>query len=474
MSSDAGVRTLVSTEPASGRSLGEFEVLDAHQVQDLVDRARRAQPGWAALGPRGRRTHLRALAEAITAVADELAELDSRDCGNPVRVMLVDVHKAAEYLYYFAELGTELGGRLFSLGSGMRALASREPYGVVGVITAYNHPFYFSVVKCVAALAAGNAVVLKPPEEAPLSTLRLAELVGRTMPADVLLVATGDGSTGAALVRARGVGRISFTGSLEVGRLVLSACGEQMRVGTAETGGKNPFIVLPGVDPEAASAAAVQSLNLTSVAGQSCSSTSRVLVHASLHAAMVEQLRTRFDAITLGMPEDPSTQMGCLISMDHLLRIERAVSEAERDGATVVTGGRATEERLPSEGAFYRPTLVDGVTPGMPIARNELFGPVLVVIPWESEDELLEIANGLEYGMSANVWAADERDGRRIADALRVGTVWLNWGLVPMPVGVPFGGVGSSGTTRDHSMEELESFTVIKTIGLPDPRDPAQ
>jgi acyl-CoA reductase-like NAD-dependent aldehyde dehydrogenase len=463
------VRSITSVEPATGRPLGSFPVLGAGDVEKLVVRAGQAQEGWGRLGPRGRRRHLLALAGAIEARLAEIALLDSRDSGNPLRAMRADVAKSVEYLHYFAELATELGGRLFSLGSGARALASREPYGVVGVITAYNHPFYFSIVKSVAALAAGNTVVLKPPEEASLSSLLLSELATQSLPEGVLQVATGDASTGEALVRAPGVRRISFTGSLEVGRRVLAASGEQMRVATAETGGKNAFIVMPGVDLGKAADAAVQCLNLTSVAGQSCSSASRLLVHAGLRDALVDEIRRRFDGIELGMPEQPDTQMGCLISTAHVDRIDTAVAQAQGAGARVVTGGRPWGGDLPAHGAFYRPTLVADVQPTMPIARQELFGPVLSVIEWRDESELLEIANGVDYGMSANVWAGQERDARRVAEGLRVGLVWINSPTIPIPVGVPFGGVGNSGTTRDHSMEELESFTTIKTIGLPDP-----
>ncbi|MEA2660516.1 MAG: betaine-aldehyde dehydrogenase [Chloroflexota bacterium] len=451
-----------AVNPATSERLGEFEATDARALDEAVDRAAHAAAPWAGLGPRGRRAALRRLADAIDRRAGEIALLDARDSGNALHSMQADVAKAVEYLHYFAEIAGEAGGRLVPLADGRNAVVSREPFGVVGVITAYNHPFYFSISKSAAALAAGNVVVIKPPEQATLSSLLLRELAADTLPAGVLTVAPGEASTGELIVGHPGIPRISFTGGQSAGRMVLAAAGQRLKIATVELGGKNAFVACGDVDVAATAAAAARSLNLLSVAGQSCSSTSVLFAHESVHDELVAAVCREFERVPVDLPERPGVHMGCLISTEHRASVHAYVEGAIGEGADLVTGGHPVDA-FP-KGAFYPPTLLSGVRSSFRIAREEVFGPVMAIISWSSEDELVAAVNSTGYGMTANVWSADERRAWDIARRLTVGYAWINAPTIALPVGLPFGGVRNSGTARDHSIEELQSFTYLKVM----------
>jgi acyl-CoA reductase-like NAD-dependent aldehyde dehydrogenase len=451
---------IVATNPATSEVIGEFEATDAGTLDEFVTRATGAADTWAGLGPRGRRTALLRLASAIGDRADEIAVLDARDSGNALHSMQADVAKAIEYLHYFAELGSDVGGRIVPLADGRSAVVSREPFGAVGVITAYNHPFYFSISKSAAALAAGNVVVVKPPEQATLSSILLREIAADALPPGVLTIAPGDATTGELLVCHPDVRRISFTGGLTAGRRVLAAAGERVKVATVELGGKNAFVACADVDVRSAGAAAARSLNLLSVAGQSCSSTSVLFAHESVHDQLVTAIRGEFERVPLDLPERSGAHMGCLISLEHRASVHAYVEGAVADGADLVTGGHLIDT-FPG-GAFYPPTLLANVRPDMRIAVEEVFGPVMAVVRWSKVDELVNAINSTGYGMTANIWSDDERVAREIARRVRVGYAWMNAPTIALPVGLPFGGVANSGTARDHSLEELQSFTYLK------------
>jgi betaine-aldehyde dehydrogenase len=342
------------------------------------------------------------------------------------------------------------------------AMTTREPYGVVGRIVPFNHPFKFATGKSAAPLMAGNAVVVKPAEHTSLSALRLAALTEDILPPGVFNVVTGTGpACGAALVAHPGVPRVAFTGSVPTGRAVLRAAAEHIKHTTLELGGKNPMIVFPDADPARAARGAVAGMNLRRTMGQSCQSNSRVLVHADVKDAFLAELIDLVEALRVGDPRDEGTDLGPLAFREHHERVIAYVRAGLDDGATLLTGGGRPDGL--SQGFYLEPTVFGDVRPGMRIAREEIFGPVMAVIEWRDEREMVEIANGVEYGLTANVWTDDLRNAHRTARLLQAGLVWIN-GDGRKPVGTPFGGFKHSGLGTEGSLEELLSYTRLKSV----------
>jgi betaine-aldehyde dehydrogenase len=342
------------------------------------------------------------------------------------------------------------------------ALTAREPYGVVGRIVPFNHPFKFAAGKVAAPLAAGNAVVLKPSEQASLSALELARIAADVLPAGVLNVVTGAGATaGAALVAHPDVHRLAFTGSVPSGRAVLRGAADAIKHVTLELGGKNPIIVFPDVDVVRAAKAAVAGMNIARCTGQSCGSTSRLYVHADIaerfRAALVEQL----SQLRIGDPMQEQTDVGPLAFRAHYDRVLGYLATARREGATVAYGGGrpAQSER----GFFVEPTVLVDLDDSMTVVREEIFGPVMSVLTWRDPDDVVCRANATPFGLTANVWTRDVTAAHRTAAALEAGYVYVN-GTGRRPTGTPFGGWKSSGLGKENCLEELLSFTREKTV----------
>jgi acyl-CoA reductase-like NAD-dependent aldehyde dehydrogenase len=375
--------------------------------------------------------------------------------------------KGAETLRYFAGLALEAGGRTIPATQDHLHLTVREPYGVVAVITAYNHPTMFATARTGAALVAGNAVILKPAEQTPLSALRLAQIAETCFPPGVFNVVTGGSLTGRALVSHPDVGRINFTGSTTTALRIqadAAASGRLKRLGF-QLSGKNPLVVLPDVASEEAADAAVEGMNVFKVMGQSCGSTSLAFVHASRMNEFVDAVAARLSRLTPADPEDETTTIGALITSSHRERVERHVEGASRAGARIIAGGARPADAQLQEGFFYLPTALADVDPAMDIARQEVFGPVLSIVPWSDESSLLRTINSSEYGLTAAVYSHDLDGALRIARSVQAGYVWVN-DVEKRWVGVPFGGYKNSGTSTEFSVEELLSNTQIKTISI--------
>ncbi|MGH3665970.1 MAG: aldehyde dehydrogenase family protein, partial [Egibacteraceae bacterium] len=429
--------TLPSIDPSTEELLAEVPAAGPDDVAQAAAAAAEAAPGWAATPWHERARLLRALAERITKATEELALLDTTDAGLPLHGSRGDVASAAAELVYFAGLGGEAKGETLPTPPGLVAMTAREPYGVVGRIVPFNHPFKFATGKCAAPLMAGNAVVLKPAEHTSLSALRLAALAEDLLPPGVLNVVTGTGATGAALVSHPNVPRIAFTGSVPTGRAVLRDGAEHIKHVTLELGGKNPMLVFPDADPRRAAAGAVAGMNLRRSMGQSCQSNSRVLVHASLKTAFLDELAKLVAGLRVGDPAEEVTDVGPLAFREHYERVTRYVASGLDDGARLLTGGRRPDG-LP-RGFYLEPTVFCDVQPDMRIAREEIFGPVVAVLDWHDEDRMLDVANDVEYGLTANVWTNDLARAHRTARRLQAGLVWVN-GSGRKPLGTPFGG----------------------------------
>lgn len=450
-------------DPTTGGRLADAPDCSAGEVDRVVAAAAAAQRPWGLLPPRARAARLREFAALLRAHTEELATLDALDAGFPLPVMRGDVDAAATLLEVMADGATALDGSTYPL-SGNLHYSVREPYGVVARIVPFNHPLFFAAGKVAAPLMAGNAVVLKAPDQAPLSSLRMAELAAEVFGPDLCAVVSGRGAVaGRALVRHPLIRRIGFIGAPGTGRLIQrEAADAGVKYVTLELGGKNALVVMPDADLAGAAASAVSGMNFTATAGQSCGSTSRLLLHESIAdevlASVVEQVR----AIRVGHPLAEGTQMGPVIDRRQYDKTRSAIDAATAAGAEVLAGGGRPDTVGP-DGWYVAPTVLAGLAPDDPVATEEVFGPVLSVLTFADEAEALEIANRTEYGLTAGVWTNDVTRAHRMAARLHAGYVWVNgssrhyWGL-------PFGGVKSSGVGREESVEEVLSYTETKAV----------
>jgi acyl-CoA reductase-like NAD-dependent aldehyde dehydrogenase len=458
----SGEETVV-IDPATEEELARVPDGGKLDAAAAVDAASQAFPAWRGTPPSERVAACLRLADVIAAHQAELGEIESRDTGNCIGPMTGDIGAGAGTLRYFAGLAPELKGMTVPASDRGVHFTVREPYGVVVGIAAFNHPFLFAMGKIAAPLVAGNTVVLKPPPQAPLSSLALAELASGIFPPGVLNIVTGQGAElGETLVADRRVSRITLTGSVPTGKAVMRAAADRLADVTLELGGKNPLLVFPDADAETAARGAIRAMNFA-WQGQSCGSTSRVLVHESRHDAFCRHVVRLLGGMRIGSPQDPATQIGALISRAQYDRVLDYISVGREEGARLLTGGR----RPPGldKGFYIEPTVFDGVTEEMRIFREEIFGPVMAVTSWSEEDEAIRMANAGDYGLTANLYTNDLPTVLRVLPRLEAGFVWVN-GLGEHFLGLPFGGVKQSGLGREEGLEQLLSFTQSKSVSL--------
>jgi acyl-CoA reductase-like NAD-dependent aldehyde dehydrogenase len=393
--------------------------------------------------------------------------LDAADCGNPVTAMIGDVGMATRWLEYQTGVAFEVKGSTLPSLSRSWLLTRREPYGVVGRIIPYNHPILFAAGKIGAPVVMGNTLVLKLPDQAPLSGLLLAELAAEIFPPGVLNVITGTGAvTGDALVRHPEVKRIALIGSVPTGQRVQAAAAEvSVKHISLELGGKNAMIVCPDADLDAVVEGAAFGMNCHWCQGQSCGSTTRLFLHADIHDEVLERLVERLQTIRIGDPLDPDTEMGCLVSQAQYDKVTSYIAAGHEDGARLVTGGDKPEGALFADGYFVEPTVFADVDMGMRIAKEEIFGPVLSVLRWTDLDDVVAQANAVPYGLTGAVWTRDIQTALAVADRLDTGYVWVN-GSGSHFLGAPFSGHKDSGTDSEEGIEELESYTQMKTVNI--------
>ena len=407
---------------------------------------------------------LRRAAQILREHADELALIDARNCGNPVKEMLGDARVAAAQIDFFAGLVTEIKGETIPMGDGIVNMTVREPLGVCARIVAYNHPLMFTAGKFAAPLAAGNTVIMKPPPQAPLSAYRMMELLDGIFPPGVLNMLTGGVACGEALVGHPLVPMVTLIGSVPTGRAIAKQAASQLKSVIFELGGKNALIVFPDADIDRAILGAVRGMNF-SWCGQSCGATSRLFVHESIHEEMLAGVIEGVKAYRPGLPTDPATTMGAIISKTQLDKIMSYIELGKAEGARLVAGGKRPDAAALRDGFYVEPTIFADVTMRMRIAQEEIFGPVLSVLKWSDEEELLANVNSVEYGLTTAIFTRDLATAHRVAARVESGFVWVNNSSAHF-LGAPFGGYKQSGVGREESIAELLAFTQVKNVNI--------
>jgi betaine-aldehyde dehydrogenase len=453
------------TSPATGEALGTSSAGDAQDVDRAVKAALAGFATWRDTPAQERAACIRKAIAALRAHAEELAWIDATDTGNPFNAMLFDVEISCGYMDYFAGLVTEMKGVTIPIAPNVLNYTVREPLGVVARIGAFNHPLLFVAGKCGAPLAAGNALIIKPADQTPLSALRIAELWDGIFPPGVFNVVTGGRDAGAALVEHPGVAKIGFIGSVAAGRAVMQAAGKTLKSLTLELGGKNALIACADAGIEEVAEGVVRGMNFRYVTGQSCNSTSRVFLHEDIYDAALAEIVKRVAALKLGLPSDRDAEVGCLSSRPQYDKTLSYIQKGLEDGARLAQGGHPVSDPRLAGGLFVEPTVFADVTDDMRIAREEIFGPVVSILRWRDEEDLLRRVNALEYGLTASIWTHDLDRAHRLASRVQAGYLWIN-GASTHYVGVPFGGYKQSGMGREESIDELLACTQIKNVNV--------
>ncbi len=457
-------RIAQSLSPANGSVVGPFSWGSAADVDLAVSAARAGFQHWSRVTPLERAKTMREVAAVIRANSAELAYLDAADGGNPVAEMTRDVSNAANQWEFFAGLVTELKGASIPMGPDAVNFSVREPMGVIARIVAFNHPFMFAAAKAAAPIAAGNSVIMKPPEQAPLSALRLAELIGNLLPDGVFNVLTGGADVGSALTSHEEVAMVTLIGSVPTGRAVMKGASDSLKPILLELGGKNALVAFADADPDEVAEAAIRGMNFT-WCGQSCGSTSRLFLHDHIHDAVVDRLKNHVRRFKPGVPTDPATTMGALVSEAQYRKTLDYIEIAKGDGATLLHGGKRPDGKELEKGFFVEPTIFVDVKQSMRIAKEEVFGPILSVLRWTDWASMIADVNSVEYGLTGSIWTNDITLAHRTAAGIKSGFIWINE-VSKHFLGTPFGGFKQSGIGREECLSELLAFTQEKNIHI--------
>jgi 5-carboxymethyl-2-hydroxymuconic-semialdehyde dehydrogenase len=456
--------TFQTLNPTDNQPITKVAAGKAADADRAVNAARKAfdQGPWPRLPAKERAKALRKIGELIEKHADEIADVEILDTGVPTsQIKKGAIPRAAQNFYFFADMATKITGESFPKDGEFMNYTVRRPVGVAGLITPWNVPFMLETWKVAPCLAAGDTCILKPAEWAPLSADKLAEIIQEAdLPPGVFNVLHGIGEqAGASLVAHPGVQLISFTGETTTGQEIMRNGASTLKRFSMELGGKNPTIVFEDADLARALDGAIW--QVYSLNGERCTAGSRLMVQESIYADFVEQLADRVTKIKIGDPTDPETEVGPLIHPDHWKRVKGFIDIAQKEGAEVLVGGDRPAE-FP-KGNYFQPTLIVGVKNEMTVAQEEIFGPVLVVIPFKDDREALRIANDVKYGLAAYVWTRDMTRGHRIAEAIESGLVWINSQNV-RDLRTPFGGSKASGIGREGGHYSFDFYTELTTI----------
>jgi betaine-aldehyde dehydrogenase len=452
-----------SINPATGEVLGYVTVAGPNEVDAAVAAAAKAQESWGVLPGAERARILRRAADLLRARNQELAELETRDTGKPIQeTRVVDVASGADCLEYFAGLAQSLSGEQIDLGPAAFGYTRREPLGVVAGIGAWNYPLQIACWKAAPALACGNAMIFKPAELTPFTAVKLQEiLLEAGLPPGVFQVVQGFAETGRLLTRHPDIRKVSLTGEVGTGRAVMGDAAQSLKSVTLELGGKSPLIVFGDAKIDNAVSGALLANFYSS--GQVCSNGTRVFVHRSIKAEFLRRLSSRVNAMKIGDPMHPDTQVGALISEQHMHKVLAYIARGRAEGARLVSGGKRVTSGELMRGFFVAPTVFDECRDDMSIVREEIFGPVMSVLDFAEEEEVIERANATPFGLAAGVFTNDLTRAHRVIARLQAGTCWINHYNVT-PVELPFGGVKQSGLGRENGRAALEHYTQLKSV----------
>ena len=458
----ASGETFEDVNPATGEPLCTVQIADDDDVTRAVAAAARGFATWSKMTGAERGRILMEAVRLLRARNDELAEIEVLDTGKPIsEAREVDVTSGADCIEYYAGLAPALHGEHFDLGSSF-AYTRREPLGVCAGIGAWNYPIQIACWKSGPALACGNAMIFKPSEETPLTAAKLAEIYSEAgVPDGVFNVVQGKTETGRALTRHPNIAKVSLTGGVDTGKAVMADAAATVKHVTLELGGKSPLIIFADADLDNAVSAALMANFYTQ--GEVCSNGTRVFVEGSVHDAFMERLLPRIEAMKVGDPLDPETTIGSLISREHRDKVMEYIEIGKKEGAELVIGGTVADDGGLKSGNFVMPTVFDRCQDDMTIMKDEIFGPVMGVLTFDSEDEAVTRANATDFGLAAGVFTKDLARGHRVVARLDAGTCWINNYNIT-PIEVPFGGTKHSGLGRENSLAAIEHYTQRKSV----------
>ncbi|MFM5917345.1 MAG: betaine-aldehyde dehydrogenase [Novosphingobium sp.] len=456
-------RSFLTLNPATGEQLASIRIDGAAEVNRAVERAIEAQRKWAKVPGAERGRILNRAAALLVEKNDALARLEAQDTGKPIQeTIAVDVLSGADCIEYFAGLARTIAGEHHDLGPGAFGYTRREPLGVVAGIGAWNYPIQIACWKSAPALACGNAMIFKPAELTPLTAIELEKVyLEAGLPEGLFQVVQGKAETGRLLSRHPGIAKVSLTGEVGTGKKVMADASTTLKVVTLELGGKSALVVFEDADLDEAVSGALLA-NFYS-AGEVCTNGTRVFVHRSVRDAFLAKLKARTEAMVIGDPLDPATQVGALISEAHMQKVLGYIDIGLQQGAKLLTGGKRAMAGALARGAFVEPTVFTGCTDDMTIVREEIFGPVMAVLDFDSEEEVLARANATDFGLAAGVFTRDLQRAHRVVAALEAGTCWINTYNIT-PIELPFGGNKQSGLGRENGKAAVEYFTQLKSV----------
>ncbi|QUX97528.1 betaine-aldehyde dehydrogenase [Marinomonas sp. CT5] len=449
--------------PANGEVIATIEHAGQAELDAAVESAKQGQKVWAAMSPVERGRILKKAADLLRERNEELARLEVLDTGKPLQeAIVVDIQTGADVIEYYAGLTDKIQGDYQDLGNGNFFYTRREPLGICAGIGAWNYPIQIAMWKSGPALAAGNAMIFKPSEETPLTALKLAEIFTEAgLPDGVFNVIQGDARTGQLITNHPDIDKVSFTGEVGTGKKVMAASSQSLKQVTMELGGKSPMIIFPDMPVDQAVSAAMLANFYTQ--GEVCTNGTRVFVHADMLDAFTKELKERTEAMIIGDPMDMDTQVGALISKDHMQKVLGYIQAAKDAGATLLCGGYQVTDNGLDKGAFVAPTVFTDCTDDMPQVRDEIFGPVMSVLSFTDEDEVVARANDTKLGLAAGVFTKDFARAHRVINQLQAGICWINsWGASPAEM--PVGGYKQSGIGRENGIETLYHYTQNKSV----------
>ncbi|MFD1382758.1 betaine-aldehyde dehydrogenase [Rhodanobacter aciditrophus] len=455
--------TFETLNPATGEVLATIELAGEKELQAAIDSAKKGQQEWAAMSGVERGRILKRAADLLRQYNDEIAALEVQDTGKPMQeAMVVDIQTGADVIEYYAGLADKIQGDFQDLDADSFYYTRREPLGICAGIGAWNYPVQIACWKSGPALAAGNAMIFKPSEETPLTAYRLAEVFTEAgLPDGVFNVVQGDARTGQLITNHPEIDKVSFTGEVGTGKKVMSAAASSLKEVTMELGGKSPLIIFPDMPVDQAVSGAMLANFYTQ--GEVCTNGTRVFVHEDMLEAFTKELKARTEAMIIGDPMDMNTQVGSLINKDHMEKVLGYITAAQEAGATLLCGGEQYTANGCEKGAFVAPTVFTDCTDDMPQVRDEIFGPVMSVLSFNDEADVIRRANDTKYGLAAGVFTKDISRAHRVIKQLEAGICWINtWGASPAEM--PVGGYKESGVGRENGLETLRQYTQVKSV----------